>query len=115
MLCDLLCSQETREKLRIFMKARMQFERRQLTIVQQWKDSIAEIARVGILGDDELQWDSYLVLKAELRRQYFSTKRKKKLKLPRSLPSEQRLKISESIRAKWADPVSSLADFSKDM
>lgn len=99
-------SQETREKLRIFMKARMQFERRQLTIVQEWKDFIADIAREGFLGEEELQWDSYLTVKAELRRQYFSSnkKRRKSEKVPRSFTMEQRLKISESVRRKWADP-----------
>eukprot|EP00250_Pteridium_aquilinum_P013271 c21243_g1_i1 orf=117-1613(+) len=97
-------SQETREKLRIFMKARMQFERRQLTIVQEWKDSIAGMARVGFLGDEELEWNSYIVLKQELRRQYYASTKKKKEKVPRSWTFEQRVKISESVRAKWADP-----------
>lgn len=99
-------SQETREKLRIFMKSRMQFERKQLTIVQEWKDIIAETARVGYMGDNEFQWDSYHILKEELRREYFAEakKRKKKQSGPRSWTLEQRLRISESVRAKWDDP-----------
>lgn len=99
-------SQETREKLRIFMKSRMQFERKQLTIVQEWKDIISETARVGYTGDNEFQWDSYRILKEELRREYFAEakKRKKKQSGPRSWTLEQRLRISESVRAKWDDP-----------
>ncbi|KAH7296049.1 hypothetical protein KP509_26G006800 [Ceratopteris richardii] len=99
-------SQETREKIRTFMKSRMEFERRQLTIVQEWKDSVASLARRGILGDDELQWDSYQKLKKELHREYYSSKRqKKKAAAPKSLQMEHRLRISEAIRAKWTDPL----------
>ncbi|KAI5066314.1 hypothetical protein GOP47_0018938 [Adiantum capillus-veneris] len=98
-------SQETREKIRIFMKSRMEFERRQLTIVQEWKDSVASMARRGITGDDELEWDSYQVLKKELQREYHAAKKEKgKTHGTKSLELEHRLRISESVRAKWADP-----------
>jgi hypothetical protein len=85
----------------------MEYERKQLTLIQEWKDAIAEIARTGNVGDGELQWDSYTTLKKELRKQHTSSKRKKKEDVHRSLPLEHRLKISASVRAKWEDPVRS--------
>ncbi|MCO5572558.1 hypothetical protein L7F22_026313 [Adiantum nelumboides] len=98
-------SEETREKIRIFMKSRMELERRQFSIVQEWRDSVAFLARRGIVGDHELQWDSYQVIKKELHRQYYGVKKNKgREHRARSLPLEHRLRISESVRVKWADP-----------
>ena len=107
----LFCSPETREKLRVFMRTRMEHERKQLTLIQEWKDVIAENARIGNLGDDELQWDSYTILKEQLRQEHINNKKKKKERVHRSLPLEQRLKISASVRAKWEDPVRSFRYF----
>ena len=29
----------------------------------EWEDNIAEAARIGVNGEDELQWDAYAILK----------------------------------------------------
>ena len=60
------------------MRSRIEYERKQLTLIQEWKDVIAENARIGNLGDDELQWDSYTILKDKLRQEHINNKKKKK-------------------------------------
>ena len=32
----------------------------------QWEDNIAEAARIGVNGEDELQWDAYAILKEKI-------------------------------------------------
>ena len=74
----------------------------------QWEDNIAEAARIGVNGEDELQWDAYAILKenmyqywlqaVEMKKETGKQKRKDK-RDPKSI--EQKKKISEAARAKW--------------
>ena len=32
----------------------------------QWEDNIVEAARIGVNGEDELQWDAYEILKEKM-------------------------------------------------
>lgn len=102
-------SEETREKIRIYMKGRMEIQRRQLSCVEEWKETIAETARLGDFGDEELQWGSYKILKEELRREHCTAmkenQKREKVATARTWTLEQRLKISESVRARWEDPI----------
>ena len=93
------------------MKSRMEHERKQLTVLQEWKTAIAKTAQIGTSGDDMLWWDSYDNLKEQLRQEYLKSKRKKKDMVRRSWTLEQRLRLSESVRAKWQDPVRSFRCF----
>ena len=78
----------------------------------QWEDNIAESARIGVNGEDELQWDAYAILKenmyqdwlqvVEMEKETGKQKRKDK-RDPKSV--EQKKKISEVVRAKWVDVV----------
>lgn len=77
----------------------------------EWQNLIAEASRQGYKGEEELQWDSYQILNEELKKEWLESVEQRK-KTPRVVGSrrapksaEQRKKISESISAKWADPV----------
>ena len=72
--------------------------------MRDWTEAIAESARRGDGDDVEYEWDSYNLILAELRAERMRQRRRKKD--PSSgKSSDHRLKISEAIRAKWADPV----------
>lgn len=92
-------------------------KRREKLMVQEgccfeWQNLIAEASRGGSVGEEELQWDSYRILDEQLKEEWLESVEQRKLtprpkgskRAPKSL--EQRRKISESISAKWADPVS---------
>lgn len=77
----------------------------------EWQNLIAESARKGWVGEEELQWDSYKTLDKQLKQQWLESMEKRK-NMPRIKGSkrapkspEQRRKISEAISAKWADEV----------
>lgn len=81
---------------------------------REWKEVIAETARVGGPGEEEFEWDSYKKIKEQYRWEVLKAERQKKAALRDSLTSERRRKpvseahrkaISDAIRAKWADPV----------
>ncbi|KAJ6704136.1 NUMOD3 MOTIF FAMILY PROTEIN EXPRESSED [Salix viminalis] len=71
---------------------------------------IAEASRRGYTGEEELQWDSYKILRQQLEVEWVESVQQRKTsprpkgskRAPKSL--EQRRKISEAIAAKWADP-----------
>lgn len=107
-------SEETR--LKIGVAVRMGWERRrgmlrlQETCHYEWQNLIAEASRRGLLGEEELQWDSYEILSKQLEQEWIQSvqerKNKPRLKGNKRAPksAEQRRKISEAIAAKWADP-----------
>ncbi|KAL0341780.1 UNVERIFIED_CONTAM: hypothetical protein Scaly_1840600 [Sesamum calycinum] len=76
----------------------------------EWQNLIAKAARKGLLGEEELHWDSYKILSKELEQEWLQSVEQRKTKLrpkgskraPKS--AEQKRKISEAIAAKWADP-----------
>lgn len=77
----------------------------------EWQNLIADASRRGLLGEEELQWDSYEILDEQLEQEWLESIEQRK-KTPRPQGSkrapksaEQRRKISEAIAAKWADPV----------
>lgn len=80
----------------------------------EWQNLIAETAQKGLLGEEELQWDSYKILDKQLEQQWLQSVEKRK-SMPRAKGSkrapksaDQKRKISEAIAAKWTDPVRSL-------
>ena len=112
-----LCSEETR--LKIGAGVRLGWEKRREKLMVQdtcyydWQNLIAESARKGLQGEEQLQWDSYKILDKELQQQWQQSVEKRK-SMPRPKGSKrapksaaQKRKISEAIAAKWADPVRS--------
>ncbi|XP_021294302.1 uncharacterized protein LOC110424123 [Herrania umbratica] len=107
-------SKETREKIGIGV--RMGWERRREKLMVQenchfeWMNLIAEASRKGYFGEEELQWDSYKMLDAQLTKEWLESVEERKTmprpkgskRAPKSL--EQRRKIAAAIAAKWADP-----------
>lgn len=78
----------------------------------EWQNLIAEAARRGLAGEEELQWYSYNILDEQLKMEWLESVKQRKT-MPRTTGSrrapkspEQRKKIAEAIAAKWADPVS---------
>ncbi|GAB2225602.1 hypothetical protein Droror1_Dr00006399 [Drosera rotundifolia] len=108
----LLQSEETKKKIakgvRVVWKKRREILVVQETCYFQWQNSIAEAARGGFAGEEELQWDSYDILNKQLEQEWLESEEKRKLNKidikrgPKSL--EQRRKIAASVAAKWADP-----------
>ncbi|XP_060206044.1 uncharacterized protein LOC132633562 isoform X1 [Lycium barbarum] len=107
-------SEETR--LKIGVAVRIGWERRrgklmlQETCHYEWQNLIAEASRSGLMGEEELQWDSYEILSKQLEQEWIKSVEERKnmprLKGNKRAPksAEQRRKISEAIAAKWADP-----------
>ncbi|KAJ8535780.1 hypothetical protein K7X08_034181 [Anisodus acutangulus] len=107
-------SEETR--LKIGVAVRMGWERRrgklmlQETCHYEWQNLIAEASRCGLMGEEELQWDSYEILSKQLEQEWIKSVEERKnmprLKGNKRAPksAEQRRKISEAIAAKWTDP-----------
>lgn len=103
--------------MRIGVGVRLGWEKRreklmlQETCYYEWLNLIADTARRGVLGEEELQWDSYKVLNEQLELEWLqSVEQRKKMPRPKGSKrapksAEQRRKISEAISAKWADPV----------
>ncbi|CAN4085098.1 unnamed protein product [Withania somnifera] len=104
-LVNLGHAQSEETKLKIGVAVRMGWERRrgklmlQETCHYEWQNLIAEASRRGLLGEEELQWDSYAILGKQLEQEWIQSGNKR---APKS--AEQRRKISEAIAAKWADP-----------
>ncbi|XP_041000749.1 uncharacterized protein LOC121246622 [Juglans microcarpa x Juglans regia] len=107
-------SKETRMKIAVGVRMGWQ-RRREKLIVQEgccfeWQNLIAEAAKRGFVGEEELQWGSYKILDEQLKAEWLKSVEQRKImprpkgskRAPKS--SEQRRKISEAISAKWADP-----------
>jgi hypothetical protein len=123
-LIDLFKSEEAKSKIGDGVKEGWRRRRETIKIQEgchvEWCNVIAEAARVGFYGEEELYWNSYKLLKAELERERIvqGVQRKQSIshmkspnqsarRAPQSL--EHRKKIAEAIRAKWADPVRPLS------
>ncbi|KAL2621920.1 hypothetical protein R1flu_002125 [Riccia fluitans] len=95
-----------REKLREQWDLKKKTRGYQEACLKEWKQYVAEAARVGALGEQEYEWNSYSKLKRKLR-DYSrppidsGTNRPKQR---RARSEEHRLKIAAAIRAKWEDP-----------
>eukprot|EP01018_Ginkgo_biloba_P000194 Gb_18962 [translate_table: standard] len=88
----------------------------QKACIVEWGENIAEAARKGGDGDDELNWNSYEILKENMNQEWLldiakkkvmkNSKLEEKRRCKRASKSDnQKLKISEAIKTKWADPV----------
>lgn len=103
-----------RDKLKHRWDTKKRIRGYQEVMLDEWKNYVAEGARRGGFGEEEMQWKSYSVLKKKLRADAAALSRSEKtnngkMKATKSLKSEEhRLKISAAIRAKWEDPVSNL-------
>jgi len=101
------CSKETRDKIRAGLRLQWKKHHQRLEIQAtcpfDWQNLIAEAARKGLDDEEELQWDSYEILKKQLQQEWLHRARTY-MTAPKSL--EHRRKIAEAIAAKWADPVS---------
>lgn len=106
--------EETKKKIGVGV--RMGWERRRGKLMVQescyfeWQNLIAEAARRGLAGEEELQWYSYNILDEQLKTEWLESVEQRKT-MPRTTGSkrapkspEQRKKIAEAIAAKWADP-----------
>lgn len=116
-----LCSEET--KMKIGAGVRLGWERRREKLMLQdtchsdWQNLIAEAARNGLLGEEELQWDSYTILHKQYAQEWLESVEQRRImrrpkgskRAPKS--ADQKRKISEAIAAKWADPVRSAFSF----
>ncbi|XP_073271057.1 uncharacterized protein [Primulina huaijiensis] len=107
-------SEETR--IKIGVGVRLGWERRreklmlQETCYYEWKKLIAAASRKGLLGEEELQWDSYEILNKQHKKECHQSVELRKImsrpkgskRAPKS--AEQKRKIAAAIAAKWADP-----------
>jgi hypothetical protein len=125
--CSHVHSFESKEKIRCKLKNVWNRKRMNMFIekmcIGEWREAIAEAARVGGLDDDELEWDTYKNLKHQIRLQQLAAAKQDRLQLKQEMRAlkkamrgpgytmEHRMKISEAIRAKWEDPVSIVKPF----
>ncbi|XP_068663163.1 uncharacterized protein [Aristolochia californica] len=107
-------SEETRIKIGVGVRMGWQRHREKLMVQQtcclKWQNLIAEASRKGYPDADELQWDSYEILDAQLKEEWLKSVEMRK-SMSRSKGSkrapkhpEHRKKISQAISAKWGDP-----------
>ncbi|KAJ1686384.1 hypothetical protein LUZ63_017774 [Rhynchospora breviuscula] len=113
-LVDLCKSEDTKSRIGEGVKEGWRRRREKIMIQEgchlEWRNIIADAARVGLYGDKELHWDSYELLQEELEREWVqSVQRRRSMprqhissRAPKSL--EQRKRIAEAIRTKWTDP-----------
>ena len=116
-----LCSVETKAKIREKMvgvwELKKLIKRAQDTMFKEWKELVANAARVGDSDDEEHEWNTYSKLSTQLRRDVLdATRRAKQVVVDRRKANTQARKavgvseahrkaISDAIRAKWEDPV----------
>ncbi|KAI3463185.1 hypothetical protein Pfo_019848 [Paulownia fortunei] len=108
-------SEETRSKIGVGVQLGWARRREKLMLQEtchyEWQDLIAEAARKGLFGEEELQWDSYKTLNKHLEQEWLqSVEERKNMPRPKGgskrapKSAEQKRKIAEAISAKWADP-----------
>lgn len=102
-----------REKMVGFWEGKRIIRETQDLCAREWKELIAEAARVGAPGEEEFEWDSYMKIKEQYKLEGLKAARQRKAALRATLKSERQRKpvseahrkaISDAIRAKWADP-----------
>lgn len=106
-------SEDTRIKIGIAMRKVFKEQRQRKNLQEmcllEWEESIAEAARLDAHGGDELLWDAYGILKEKMDRDLLQTvemekamdkQKRKDKRAPKSV--DQKKKISEAVRAKWA-------------
>ncbi|KAL8466449.1 hypothetical protein ACS0TY_035512 [Phlomoides rotata] len=115
-LINLGHAQSEETKMKIGVGVRLGWERRREKLILQdtchsdWQTLIAEAARKGLLGEEELQWDSYKILNKQHTEEWLeSVKQRRIMRRPKGSKrapksADQKRKISEAIAAKWADP-----------
>ncbi|MCO5596841.1 hypothetical protein L7F22_050911 [Adiantum nelumboides] len=99
-------SSETKLKIKSqllnFWELRREAKKMQESCLREWEELIADTARRGSDGDVVYQWNSYNILMMEL----INSNKKIHVKMQKTgrKSADHRRKISEAIRAKWADP-----------
>ncbi|XP_041001741.1 uncharacterized protein LOC121247461 [Juglans microcarpa x Juglans regia] len=106
-------STETRVKIALGVRLGWQRLREKLTVQEgccfEWQNLIAEAAKRGFVGEEELQWDSYKILDEQLKKEWLESVEQRKMMAGlkgskrTTMSPEQRRKISEAISAKWAN------------
>ncbi|KAF5733465.1 hypothetical protein HS088_TW17G01009 [Tripterygium wilfordii] len=107
-------SEETRVKIGFGVRMKSQKRREKLLVQEtchiEWQNLIAEASGRGFTGEEELQLDSYKILREKLEQEWLESVENRK-NMPKAKgskrapkPFEQRRKIAEAIAAKWADP-----------
>ena len=91
-------------------ESKRRLRQRQESCMRDWTEAIAESARRGD-DDVEYEWDSYNLILAELRAERRRQRQRRKKDPSSSKSFDHRLKISEAIRGKWADPVRDYVGF----
>ncbi|KAM7480669.1 hypothetical protein LguiA_028882 [Lonicera macranthoides] len=107
-------SKETRMKIGVGVRIGWERRRKKLMLQEtchfEWQNLIAEASRRGFVEEQELQWNSYMILDEQLQREWLESielrRRAPKPKGGKRAPKspEQRRKISAAIAAKWSDP-----------
>ncbi|KAG0597980.1 hypothetical protein M758_12G035000 [Ceratodon purpureus] len=111
-------SKETKAKIRKkmvgFWESKRLIKQAQDFYVCNWKQVIAEAARVGGPEDEEYEWDSYKNIKEQYRLEELQAGRRAREALratqkverakKKPITDSHRKAISDAIRAKWADP-----------
>ncbi|CAN1827793.1 Ubiquitin-conjugating enzyme E2 34 [Linum perenne] len=108
--------QSTETRVKIGISVRVGWEKRRERLMLQeycyfdWQNLIAEASRTGLDDEEELEWNTYSILREKLQIEWVesveirrTTPRPKGNKRAPKTP-EQRRRIAEAIAAKWADP-----------
>ena len=108
---SVLCSSETRSKisnsLSLVWDARKKTKQAQETLIEQWRECIADTARRGDGSNEAYEWNSYNLILKELQHIWnLNRKKRKKKESSVGLSVDHRIKISNAIKSKWANIVS---------
>lgn len=100
-------SDETKSKISagiaLMWEVKKKLKQAQENCEEEWKENVADAARMGHGDEDEYDWSSYDTILRDLKKAWRSNNRRK-IKDPRqSMTSAHRTKISNAIKAKWAD------------
>lgn len=118
------CSNETkakiREKITCLWEIKKKMKIAQDDCIKYWKEVVANAARLGGLGEEQLEWGTSEKIKAKWRSERLALVRQEKERLLERQKAEARVRrslgysdahrraISDAIKVKWADPVCSL-------
>lgn len=112
----MICSHETKSKISaglvLMWEARKKLKQEQNNCEEEWKEYVADVARMGHGDEDEYDWSSCDTTLRDLKKGSRLNHKRRRIKGPRQpMTSTHRIKIANAIRAKWADLVSSLPSY----
>lgn len=98
-------------------RARKKRKQEQENCVEEWQEYVADAARMGHGDEDKYDWSSYDTILRDLKNAWRLNRRRRnprKIKDPRlPMTSAHRIKISNAIKAKWANLVCSSSSYLK--